>query len=87
MHPITRADATREFGAEDKVIPRALTLGVAPILAARSILVLAFGKNKANAVARSLTGAMTSRVPGSLLQSVPGKVTWFLDAEAAQGLS
>ena len=29
---------------------------------------------------------MTSRVPGSLLQSVPGKVTWFLDAEAARGL-
>jgi len=63
-----------------------LTLGVAPILAARSILVLAFGAHKADAVARSLTGAMTSRVPGSLLQSVPGKVTWFLDAEAAKGL-
>jgi len=63
-----------------------LTLGVAPILAARAILVLAFGPNKADAVARSLTGAMTSRVPGSLLQSVPGKVTWIVDAEAARQL-
>ena len=40
----------------------------------------------ADAVARSLTGEMTSRVPGSLLQSVPGKVTWFVDADAARQL-
>ena len=46
---------------------RALTLGVAPILSARAILVLAFGANKAEAVARSLRGPDHGEVPGSLL--------------------
>jgi glucosamine-6-phosphate deaminase len=86
LHPITIADAAREFGGESKVIPRALTLGVAPILAARSILVLALGPNKAEAVARSLTGPITPLMPGSLLQTVPGKVVWMLDEAAAKGL-
>jgi glucosamine-6-phosphate deaminase len=86
LHPVTRADAARDFGGEAAVIPRALTLGVAPILAARSILVLALGAPKAEAVARSLQGPMTAQVPASLLQSVPGKVTWMVDEAAAQGL-
>lgn len=84
---VTRASAARELGDEARVIPRALTLGVASILAARAILVLAFGAHKAEPVARSLEGPMTSRMPGSFLQAVPGKVTWLLDEEAAQGLS
>jgi glucosamine-6-phosphate deaminase len=86
LHPITRADAAKDFGGESRVIPHALTLGVATILAARSILVVAFGPHKAEPVAQSLRGPITPRVPGSLLQSVPGKVTWILDAAAAQGL-
>jgi len=80
-------DAAKDFGDVARVIPRALTMGVAPILAARSILVLAFGANKAEIVARSLLGPLTAEVPGSLLQAVPGKVTWMLDEGAARGLS
>jgi len=87
LHPVTRADAARDFGDADRVIPRALTMGVAPILAARSILVVALGSSKADIVARSLLGPMTAQVPASLLQAVPGKVTWMLDEEAARGLS
>ena len=86
LHPITRADAASDLGDEARVIPRALTLGVAPILAARLILVVAFGPNKADAVARSLLGSMTAQMPGSLLQSVSGKVTWMLDEAASVGL-
>ena len=86
LHPVTRADAAREFGGEDRVIPRALTLGVRPILAARSILMLATGAHKAEAVAAALTGPMTAALPASLLQSVADKVRWILDEPAAQGL-
>lgn len=86
LHPITRADAAGDFGGEERVIPRALTLGVAPILAARTIVMVALGVKKAPAVAASLTGPLTARMPGSLLQTVPGKVAWFLDEAAAGGL-
>jgi glucosamine-6-phosphate deaminase len=87
LDPVTRADAARDFGNEADVIPRALTLGVAPILSARSILVLALGPNKAEPVARALTGPMTARLPASLLQSAPGRVTWLLDEAAAHRLA
>jgi glucosamine-6-phosphate deaminase len=87
LHPVTRTDAAaREFGSEEAVIPRALTMGVATILAARSILVLATGAHKAEVVAAALTGPMTASVPASLLQSVAPKVTWILDEAAARAL-
>ncbi len=86
LHPVTRADAAREFGSVDQVIPRALTMGIASILAARSILMLATGTHKAAAVALALKGPMTAKLPASLLQSVSHKVTWILDEPAAQGL-
>ncbi len=87
LHPVTRVDAAREFGGEARVIPRALTMGIAPILAARSIVMLATGAHKAVAVAAALTGPMTAALPASLLQSVPARVTWVLDEPAARGLS
>jgi glucosamine-6-phosphate deaminase len=83
LHPITTTDAARDFGGEKLVPKRALTMGVASILAARSIVVLAFGERKSPAVARSLSGPVTAEVPGSLLQTVAGKVTWLLDRAAA----
>ena len=83
---MTRSDAAREFGGEDRVIPRALTMGVAPILAARSILMLATGAHKADVVARALNGPMTAGLPASLLQSAAPRVTWMLDEAAAAGL-
>src|SRR5262249_29163579 len=79
LHPVTRADAAREFGNVDRVIPRALTMGVATILGARVILMLATGAHKAPAVAAALDGPMTAALPASLLQSVAPKVTWMLD--------
>ena len=41
-------------------------------------MVLAFGERKAPAVARSLTGPVSSEVPGSLLQTVPALSTLAL---------
>jgi glucosamine-6-phosphate deaminase len=84
LHPVTRVDAIREFGSVDEVIPRALTMGVGTILAARSILILATGPRKAEAVAAALTGPMTASMPASLLQSVADRVTWILDEPAAR---
>ena len=84
LHPVTRADAARDFGGVDHVIPRALTMGIASILAARSIVILATGAHKAEAVARALTGPMTAELPASLLQSAADQVTWVIDEAAAK---
>lgn len=88
LHPVTLADAARDFGGLLDAVPRrALTLGTKTVLAAREILVLAFGPNKAQAVARSLDGPETAEVPGSLLRDAAGRVTWLLDEAAARELT
>jgi len=81
----TKALYAKAFGGEEKV-PRALTVGVRPILAARSILVLAFGAAKAEPVARALAGPMAADCPASLLQAAAGRVTWMIDEAAATTL-
>ncbi len=87
LHPVTTADTAKDFGNDpDRVPRRALTLGVAAILSAREILILAFGPAKANAVAKLIRGPITPSMPASLLQTVAAKVTWIVDEAAASGL-
>ncbi|GAC1335089.1 MAG: glucosamine-6-phosphate deaminase [Isosphaeraceae bacterium] len=80
----TRELYAEEFGGIDRVPTRALTVGVAQILAAKEIVVLAFGPNKAEPVAKSLLGPIVAAVPGSLLRTVAEKVVWMLDQDAAR---
>lgn len=83
---MTRHDAAADFGGLEQVPTRAVTMGMKSILGARSILVLAFGSNKAGAVANALQGHPTALVPASLLQTVSERVTWMLDPDSARGL-
>jgi glucosamine-6-phosphate deaminase len=87
LHPITRADAAREFGSPEAVIPQALTMGVREILAARSIIMLATGPKKAQIVAQALKGPITAEVPASVLRTVADRVVWILDESAAADLA
>jgi glucosamine-6-phosphate deaminase len=87
LHPVTLSDSAGDFQDPKQIPGRALTLGLAPILAARSILVLAFGPRKAEIVAKALQGPITAEVPASLLRTAPaGRVTWMLDTYAAADL-
>lgn len=86
LHPVTKADAVREFGTPAAVIPRALTMGVRQILAARSVIMLATGPKKAPIVAQALKGPITAAVPASLLRTVASRVVWLLDEPAAAEL-
>ncbi len=87
LHPTTRADAVAEFGGMDRVIPRALTLGIATILAARSIIMLATGAHKADAVAAALLGSVTAQIPASLLTYAAPRTTWLVDHAAARAIA
>jgi glucosamine-6-phosphate deaminase len=87
LHPVTLSDAEGDFSDPRQIPGRALTLGLASILASRSILMLAFGARKAEIIARALQGPITADVPASLLRTMPaGRVTWIIDAAAAARL-
>lgn len=78
----TRANARRHFDTGAEVPSRAITLGIATILEARRILLLASGAGKSNAVRRALQGLVTEALPASVLQSHPA-VTAILERAAA----
>jgi glucosamine-6-phosphate deaminase len=81
----TRADAAAGFGSLELVPRRAITAGVATILASRRILLLAFGRSKAAVVRRMLRGPVGPECPASWLQTV-GHALIVLDREAASEL-
>ncbi|MBE3577223.1 MAG: glucosamine-6-phosphate deaminase [Limnochordales bacterium] len=67
----TRRANARFFNSIDEVPRRAVTMGIATIMEAREILLLASGPEKAWAVARTLEGEVTPEVPASVLQRHP----------------
>jgi glucosamine-6-phosphate deaminase len=77
----TRADARARF-APDEPPFAALTAGAADILAARRIVLCAFGAGKAEAVRAMLTGAVTEACPASVLRR-HGNTLVLLDPAAA----
>ena len=70
------------FGSLDAVPARGMTLGVADLLEARSIVVLATGARKTAIVRRAIEGAPTADVPASWLQS-HADVLWLIDTATA----
>lgn len=80
----TRERAAAAF-APEAVPERGITMGLGTILEAKEIVVLAFGAEKADAVAAAIQGPVSEDCPGSLLQE-HSAVRWFLDEAAASGL-
>lgn len=71
------------FGGDWHAVPeRALSMGMATILGAKRIVLMATGAEKAAAVAGMIEGLITPRLPASFLQVHPG-VTVMLDAAAS----
>ncbi|WP_431232363.1 glucosamine-6-phosphate deaminase [Mycolicibacterium psychrotolerans] len=78
----TRHDNARFFGGRVEEVPRqAITQGLATIGRARSILLLAAGRAKADALAAALRGPVAPGVPASVLQR-HGDVTVIADRAA-----
>jgi glucosamine-6-phosphate deaminase len=81
----TRKDNARFFGSLEEVPNHVLTQGLATILEARHLLLIATGEGKAGAVAASVEGPVSASCPASVLQLHP-HVTVLLDAAAASRL-
>ncbi|MGA9575492.1 MAG: glucosamine-6-phosphate deaminase [Lysobacterales bacterium] len=79
----TVEDNSRLFSTDEFQPKLALTMGIATIMDARGILLLATGTKKAGAVAKMIEGPVTAMCPASMLQ-MHERVTVLLD-EAASG--
>ncbi|HXR03796.1 MAG TPA: glucosamine-6-phosphate deaminase [Verrucomicrobiae bacterium] len=67
----TREDNARFFGGKDQVPHHCITMGIGTIMEARQNLLLAFGANKARAIAEAVEGPITAFNPASVLQLHP----------------
>lgn len=81
----TRAANARFFGPGEEPPTYAITMGLASILDAREVLLLAFGKEKAPAVRAAIEGPVSAFTPASVLQ-MHRHATLILDQAAASDL-
>lgn len=78
----TIKDNSRLFESIDEVPRQALSMGIKNIMNAKSIIMVASGKNKAVAVKGMVNGAITPELPASVLQLHPN-VVLVCDKDAA----
>ena len=86
LDTITRADAASDFFGEENVPLEAVTMGVASILDAREVVLLATGEHKAHVVKRAVEGPVHPDVAATYLQEHPN-ATMYLDPAAAAELT
>jgi glucosamine-6-phosphate deaminase len=86
IDPVTRRDAAADFFGETNVPRQAITMGVATILAAREIVLLATGEHKATILRRAVEGEVDHAVAATFLQRHP-RVTVYADPAAAAELT
>ena len=70
---IKLSDDTRKFNskffAQSRKVPKhAFTMGIKTIMNSKKIILLAFGKEKAEAIAKTIHGKITTKVPASILR-------------------
>ncbi|WP_168582888.1 glucosamine-6-phosphate deaminase [Gephyromycinifex aptenodytis] len=83
----TRQDNARFFGGDvDQVPLHCLTQGIATIMAARHLVLIASGEAKAEAIRQVVEGSVSAMWPGTILQMHP-HVTVFVDKAAASQLT
>jgi glucosamine-6-phosphate deaminase len=86
LDPVTRRDASGDFGGEENTPRYALTMGVRTILEARRIVLMAWGQHKAEIVREAAEGPVTPQVTASFLQE-HDQVHFVIDRAAAGALT
>ena len=86
LDAVTRRDASADFFGEDNVPREAVTMGVATIMAAREIAIIATGEHKAPIVKRAVEGEVDREVAATFLQRHPN-TTFYVDRAAAAELT
>jgi len=83
---ITRVDAASDFKGINNVPRKAITMGIASIMQAKRIILLAWGEKKAEIIKQTIEGDISSDVPATYLQNHQN-TTFVLDQDAAGKLT
>jgi glucosamine-6-phosphate deaminase len=86
LDTVTRRDAAADFFGEDNVPTEAVTMGVATIMDAKEIALIATGEHKAAIVKRAVEGEPNPDVAATYLQEHPA-ATFYVDPAAAADLT
>jgi glucosamine-6-phosphate deaminase len=85
LTPQTRADNARFFGGDLEAVPtHCLTQGLATIMSARHVVLVASGLRKAEAVHQLVEGAVSALWPATILQHHPHTTVLLDDAAASR---
>lgn len=86
LDSVTRSDAASDFFGEWNVPRQAITMGVGTIMAARRVILLAFGEHKSGIVRKAVEEAPCTHVSASALQQHPD-ARFVLDGAASSKLA
>lgn len=86
LDEVTRTDALPDFGERKYVPKEAITVGVATILEAKQIIMIATGDHKAQIVREAVEGNINEKIAASYLQN-HHNAKFFLDRAAASELT
>ncbi len=83
---VTRNDAAESFNGQEHVPHFAITMGIGTIMAAKEIILMAWGEAKAPVLAKAVEGPVTDVIPSSYLQNHPN-TTFIIDPSAGAELT
>lgn len=86
LEATTRRDAAKDFADKLAVPTMALSMGINPIMAAKEIILLAWGEKKAPIISDVVEGPVTDTKPASFLQNHPNCVI-IIDKGASRSLT
>jgi glucosamine-6-phosphate deaminase len=84
LDKVTRIDAASDFFGAEYVPRKALTMGVGSIMAARKIILLAWGEGKSKILKAAVEDSINDTVPATFLQKHPNTTIVVDEAAAAE---
>ena len=84
LSPSTIEANSRFFDKLEDVPTRAISMGIASIMKSKTIVLMAYGEQKADAIERMVNGPVTEDLPASILQKHPDVVIIVDEAAASK---
>ena len=86
MEGAARKEAARTFPSQENVPAGIITMGISTMMNARSVILMAWGEDKADVIVKTVEGKVSDSVPSSYLQNHPNARV-VVDLSAAYDLT